>query len=156
MLYLGEKIKEIDIKLKEDILWVKGPNVAPEYIGDPKDNIGVKERDEHGLLWHCMGDRVHLENNKLWLQGRQTQKKDDFLLEQKLYSLMQNSAALLQRCPNGDLALYGESVLDHLVAIKKEFPQIKEIHSTKIVRDKRHRSRIDRKNSIPKKYRGSL
>lgn len=149
-LCLGRVIPQISSKLKEDILWVSGPNVAGEYIGKKEDNLGIKEMDSEGKLWHCMGDRVKIEDELLWYMGRQTQLKEDFLLEQKLYKEMQSSKSFVHRESDQDLILYGENISPYKDKILKHYSEISRIKSTKIIRDKRHRSRIDRLRSLKK------
>ncbi len=147
-LCLGKTIPKINSKLKEEILWVSGPNVAGEYVGSKEENLGIKEMDATGILWHCMGDRVRMEDGYLWYMGRQTQSKDDFILEQTLYSEMQSSKSFLHRNEKEELTLFGEEVLKEKNRILKDHPEIKMIKDIKIKRDKRHRSRIDRQESL--------
>lgn len=152
-LCLGAPIPQISHKFKDEILWVSGPNVSGEYIGSPEQNHGIKERDLDGKLWHCMGDRVTEENGTFWMMGRQNQLKDDFLLEQALYSKLASSKLFLHRLPDGKLILIGENIKSHQTKIRQDFPQITDLIERKIVRDQRHRSRIDRKKSLPSSLR---
>lgn len=151
-LCLGGPVPQIKYKFKNDILWVSGPNVAGEYIGLPEENAGIKERDENQVLWHCMGDRIKEESGKFWIKGRQNQLPEDFSLEQELYSKLQSSKMFLLRA-DSKLILLGEGLKEHTEMIKKSYPQINQVIETKIIRDKRHRSRINRKDSIPKYLR---
>ena len=152
-LCLGKPIPQIAHKFKEEILWVSGPNVSGEYIGTPEQNIGIKQRDEKGKLWHCMGDRVIEEDGLLWILGRQNQQKNDFLLEQKIYKKLNSSKSFIHRLPNNNLILIGENIKSNSHYLQKDFPEIQKIIERKIVRDKRHRSRIDRKKSLPTSLR---
>lgn len=152
-LCLGKPIPQISYRLRNDILWVSGPNVSGEYVGDPKENAGIKERDQDGRLWHCMGDRVEEKDGFLWMRGRQHQRREDFLLEQTLYRRLQSSKLFLHRTAQDELLLIGEDLKGAALELRKDFPQIKKIIHRKIVRDKRHRSRIDRKQSLPKALR---
>ncbi|MFZ4714635.1 MAG: AMP-binding protein [Bacteriovoracaceae bacterium] len=152
-LSLGRPIAAIKTKIENNILWVAGPNVAPEYIGNHQDNIGVKKRDEEGILWHCMGDRIAEDDQGLWYMGKQNQTQDDFLVEQKIYHVIGHSAAFLHRTPSGQLILMGENIRTYEEKLKSEFPQIDQFINRAIKRDRRHRARIDRKASLPKKDR---
>lgn len=153
VLCLGKPIDEIQFKFKEDILWVTGPNVAREYIGDPRDNLGVKERDDHGVLWHNMGDRAELSDGLLWIKGRANQPRSDFELEQSIYTFLNSSQCFIHRSSNDQVILFGDKVEDKKVEISSKFPQINNIINSPIKRDRRHRSRIDRQSSLPKEYR---
>ncbi|MBC7690771.1 MAG: acyl--CoA ligase [Methylotenera sp.] len=161
-LYLGRPVDIIQADLQPDTVWVSGPNVSPEYLGDPKENIGIKRRDETGRLWHAMGDRVIAEPGSLsmsgsggdwWYAGRQFQKPEEFALEQKIYSRLQNSAAFIKPLSDGTYALLGEPVLKHAPALRKEFPELSRIEFTRITRDRRHHARVDRKASLPKGFK---
>lgn len=149
-LCLGKKIPQIKYKLKNEILWVSGPNVAGEYIGHQDENKGIKEKDSEGNLWHCMGDRIEEDQGFFWFMGRQSQKKEDFLLEQKIYTYLQSSQCFLHRTSQDKLLLIGEKLKIKKTELKKEFPQLEKIIESQIYRDKRHRSRIDRKRSLTK------
>lgn len=153
-LCLGEEIPQIQTKIKDDdILWVSGANVAGEYIGEKKQNQGIKEIDSNGILWHCMGDRVFRENDLLWFAGRAQQRTEDFYLEQSIYSFLQSSKSFLHRRSTGELILVGEGVENFKASLLKKYPQIKKIKNTTIIRDKRHRSRINREASLPRSLR---
>jgi acyl-CoA synthetase (AMP-forming)/AMP-acid ligase II/4-hydroxybenzoate polyprenyltransferase len=153
VLCLGKPIEQIDYHLENEILWVKGPNVAGEYIGDPSQNKGIKKRDEKGQVWHCMGDRILEEDGFFWIQGRENQNKEDFYLEQKIYSFLKTSKCFITRNNLGQRILIGEQVEQRRQEIQCHFPEIQEISNHPIVRDRRHHSRIDRQKSLPKIYR---
>ena len=153
---LGEVIPQLKHKLKKGILWVSGPNVSGEYIGNTLENKGIKERDENNELWHCMGDRVQEKENCLWFSGRESQEEQDFFLEQKIYSLTMSSKSFLHRTSEGRLMLVGEKISSHVNKLKTTFPQIEAFTETTIIRDKRHRSRIDRKKSLPTYLRNDM
>jgi olefin beta-lactone synthetase len=146
-LCVGEPIPQIDYKFKDNILWVHGPNVAGEYIGDPSQNAGIKEIDPQGRLWHCMNDRIIKRENFFWFQGRGNQLHEDFLKEQAIYTLLQSSHSFLHRSPEG-LALIGENVEIHKESIKRKFPEISCYINAQIERDPRHRSRINREKTL--------
>lgn len=154
-LCLGKVIPQIQHQLREGVLWVSGPNVAGEYIGEKDENKGIKERDASGRLWHCMGDRATEKDDFLWFAGRQGQRPEDFMLEQKIYSVLQNSKSFLHRADDGKLILIGENIKPYIEGLKTKFPEINEYRESKIIRDKRHRSRIDRKKSLPRKLRSA-
>lgn len=154
MTCVGEIIPQIKAKYKDDdILWVSGPNVSEEYVGDESLNLGIKERDSEGRLWHCMGDRLRRDEGVLWFSGRQSQLLSDFELEQKIYSFLGSSKSFLYRSPKSGLILVGERIKVRQDEIQKNFPEIKRIIESKIVRDHRHRARIDRTKSLPRRIK---
>lgn len=155
-LSIGRPVDMLRYELHADAVWVSGPNVCPEYVGDPSENTGIKRRDSDGRLWHCMGDRVCSDAEGWWYSGRQFQALEEFELEQGIYTLMQNSAAFVHRRKNGELHLLGDQVLLHEDRIRRAFPQIAALHFAKIARDRRHRARIDRKASLPARFRKEL
>jgi 4-hydroxybenzoate polyprenyltransferase len=152
-LCLGKPIKEIQYKFNAGVLWVSGPNVSGEYIGDASQNLGIKERDESGTLWHCMGDKINEKDGHFWYAGRLSQRDEDFILEQKVYAFLKSSKSFIHRDSEQKIVLIGDKLELLSDSIKKQFPQIHRIASTKIIRDHRHRSRIDRIKSLPRKYR---
>jgi acyl-CoA synthetase (AMP-forming)/AMP-acid ligase II len=156
-LCLGKVIPQINYKIREGgILWVSGPNVSGEYVGPSEENIGVKERDEKGVLWHCMGDRVVEKDHLLWYAGREGQHPKDFLLEQKIYTFLMSSKSFIHRTSQGELILIGEGVKKKERNLREKFLELNQVIEGKIYRDQRHRSRIDRKKSLPKKLRNDM
>jgi acyl-CoA synthetase (AMP-forming)/AMP-acid ligase II len=153
VLALGKPIPEINYKFKNEILWVAGPNVAGEYIGEVTQNKGVKERDEDGILWHCMGDRVAEEEGHFWIRGRQNQNKEEFELEQKIYSYLKSSKGFIHRDEQNRLIFFGENIADKKRELVERFSELSSVYEQKIKRDKRHRARIDRQQSLPNMYR---
>ncbi len=145
-LYLGEPIKEITLKTKEEILWVSGMHVSPMYENDPIANKKNKELID-GVTWHNMGDKIHTTAEGLLYQGRDFQSGEEFQTEQGVYNITQSSHSFIKN-EEGVLTLYGESVLEHKEEIQNKFPSIKNIINRKIIRDPRHRARIDREQSI--------
>jgi len=152
-LFLGKPIDEIQYQIVEDILWVSGRNVSGEYIGDPSQNKGIKRRDADGILWHCMGDRVQVTEGNFWIQGRENQRKEDFILEQHIYAYLQTSACFIFRSLQDELILFGKGIEEKSSDLKRHFPALSEVKNTAIKRDRRHKSRIDRVESLPPKYR---
>jgi hypothetical protein len=152
-LSVGKPVDVIQHRLEADSVRVSGPNVSPEYVGDPRENEGIKIRDAAGKLWHCMGDRILADSDGWWYAGRQFQKKEDFELEQRIYTFLQSSAAFVTRAANGSLHLFGKDLLQKSAELRRKFPEVSGIHKTKIVRDRRHRARIDRKASLPKGFK---
>lgn len=160
-LWVGKPISEIRAHLggealgekADESIWVAGPNVCPEYIGDISQNKGVKIRDSQSTLWHRMGDRIRSDSQGWWFSGRAFQPLRDFELEQRIYSRIQSSACFLERSPKGEAYLFGNAAYLCKSRLKAEFPEIREVHPAKIVRDRRHRARIDRqailKNGAP-------
>jgi acyl-CoA synthetase (AMP-forming)/AMP-acid ligase II len=156
-LALGRVIPQIELKSELSTTWVKGSHVCPMYIGK-SENVAEENRfnkrlDEDGSVWHAMGDRVKLREGILWYGGRSSQSEPDFLKEQQLYQLADSSKLFLNRGPTGELELYCENLNDCLSGIRPEIETWREstdLFRTTIVRDRRHRARIDRVKSKEK------
>lgn len=130
-IYLGSVIDEIKTEIdSHGVLWVSGPHVSGMYLGDEESNKKNK-KEVDGVVWHCMGDKIKIKGADLWYMGRDFQSSRDFELEQKLYRKYQRDNLFVQ-----DGVIYSEDPL---------FEQHQKI---KIIRDSRHRSRIDRKASL--------
>lgn len=151
-LLLGAPVEEAKLSLAENSLWVSGRHVCPQYVGNQRENQLYKKFDEHGVLWHDMGDRVSMTEAGLWYQGRSSQASEDFLLEQKLYSETQSSKSFIRRDSNNRIVWLGEDIAK-MTKIALRFKEVDDIVKTKIVRDRRHRARIDRTRSTPKHLR---
>lgn len=153
-LALGRPIPQIELKLELSTTWVKGSHVCPLYIGK-SENVAEENRlnkrlDSDGSVWHAMGDRVSLRDGILWYGGRSSQREADFQREQRLYKLADSSKLFLNRGPSGGLELYGDNLDGRLSKIRPEIETWNEstdLFRTTIVRDRRHRARIDRVKS---------
>ena len=143
-LFVGHPVPEISFENSSEGMWVAGEHVCQYYIGNPEENQKTKKTDVQGKVWHFMGDRLEQDSSGFWYQGRSFQSPSDFLLEQKVYSFLGSSASFLFRDSTGALTLSGESLDQSKAEIIKKFPEIQKIQQKKIVRDRRHRARIDR------------
>lgn len=148
-LFLGRPVEEVKLELHPNELWVTGPNVAPLYEGDEEANRKNKRLDANGVLWHNMGDRVSQDDQGLWYQGRSFQKDEDFRLEQEIYQKLQHSKCFVHRVET-EIHLVGELSSEDRRKIDRYHKKFEKIINTKIYRDKRHRSRIDRKKTLKK------
>ncbi len=146
--YLGHAVPEITMDATAETLWVTGPHVTEEYVQASNVDHALKRRDEAGRIWHNMGDRIAVKDDGLWHCGRSFQRPEDFADEQRIYWLIQSSACFIGRTSRNEPFLIGEHVLRHSALIRREFPHLKGIYEAAIVRDIRHRSRIDRKLSL--------
>jgi len=144
MLFLGMPIPEVRTRVEPDGLWVTGPNISGEYVGSPADNERTKRRDAVGSIWHFMGDRVEADAAGWWYAGRSFQRPDDFWLEQSVYAFLESSACFVHRTGEGDAYLVGEGVGRRAADIRRRFPGIAGAVEASIVRDRRHRARVDR------------
>ncbi len=159
-LFLGQAIPPLRTEFSPEGLWVSGPNVSAFYLGQAQnelDNLKLKRMDGSGVLWHCMGDRITAdENQDLWFGGRVTQDAADFMLEQNVYAFLESSQCMLHRravgggAGAGELILCGQGLKHRSEAIRRRFPEISAVHEVKIVRDHRHRARIDRARTLSK------
>ncbi len=148
-LYLGDTIDEIDLNLESGIAWVSGKHVSDLYEGDDYANAICKKIDEDGRVWHNMGDRIIKREEGYFYQGRDFQTPDEFETEQTVYALLKSSQSFLKSI-NNKLVLLGENIEDKKKLITQHFPQIDDVITRKIIRDIRHRSRIDRDASFYK------
>lgn len=147
-LYFGMPVPDARVSCTKDSLWVSGRHVCPKYVNADGENERYKKIDEHGVLWHDMGDRVVM-NDGLWYSGRSSQACQDFLLEQELYSQAQSSASFLTRDHRNQLIWCGQnlSTMKEIASVRKD---IFRVIQTNIVRDRRHRARIDRAGTMKK------
>ena len=146
-LSVGEPIPELALDPHPEGLWVSGPNVCPEYLGAIAENKLYKRRDADNRLWHFMGDRVVKDDEGWWYSGRSFQTPEDFREEQALYTLLQSSKAFIHLTPGGKRVLIGEGVAARRAEIFRRAPSLADVIEGRIVRDARHRARIDRKKS---------
>jgi acyl-CoA synthetase (AMP-forming)/AMP-acid ligase II len=156
-LALGRPISEINSKLELSTTWVSGDHVCPLYIGAPEnvenENRLNKRVDADGTLWHAMGDRVKLREGVWWYHGRSSQSETDFMREQELAFAIDNSKVFLNRSTAGRCEVYFEGLRERLARVRIEAEKWNEpvdVFHTTIVRDRRHRARIDRESSIKK------
>jgi acyl-coenzyme A synthetase/AMP-(fatty) acid ligase len=148
-LHLGKPNNpHIELKFTEESLWVTGKHVCTHYLYNDEENKKNKENDGD-KIWHRMGDRITQTDAGLWYTGRSKQTEKDFLLEQGIYTHMQSSKSFIH-VENDKRYLCGEGVSARSGELKSEFPEIDEFRETKIIRDRRHKARIDRKRSLTK------
>lgn len=149
-LFLGTPIDEIDTEIGADGLWVSGPNVATPY--DPGRDPESRRIDPDGREWHHMGDRIDADALGWWYGGRATQPRAEFQLEQRLYSELGTSACFVHRDAVGRLLLFGEDLpaeaRDFGADFRSRHPELDGCRPLRIVRDRRHRARIDRRASL--------
>jgi hypothetical protein len=150
-LYLGKPIGAIDYNNKENGMWVTGPHVCSFYLNNQRENELNKYQDEQKRMWHFMGDRIEVDENRdWWYSGRSQMTIDDFYLEQKIYLFLGHDQAFLHRDAHCKLILIGENLTHLRENLKKDFPQIEKMISARIIKDIRHRARIDRKAILAK------
>lgn len=150
-LCLGRPVPEIRLEQEKSRLWVSGAHVCPRYLGGDAENRLNKRTDSVGTTWHNMGDRVMSDSQgRLWYAGRSGQPIEEFRLEQEAYSVLGHSSAFIQRDSRGMLWLIGEHVVASESRIRQVYPEIRYIENAAIVRDRRHRARIDRLATLRK------
>ncbi|GAC1688473.1 MAG: hypothetical protein NVS9B3_07050 [Gemmatimonadaceae bacterium] len=151
-LNVGRPIPQIRTAPSADGLWVSGPNVAPRYIGEDARGSALRRVDASGRLWHCMGDRIDVDDAGFWFAGRASQPADDFALEQRIYTLLGTSSCFVHRDARGDRWLYGEGLRARSraegISLETTFPELSGVREARIVRDRRHRARIDRAATV--------
>ena len=141
-LFVGRPIEESNFSIDKDGAWVNGPHVCASYLGKIEANRTNKRRDDHGRIWHFMGDRLVRDNKGLWYRGRSNQRVEDFELEQRIYAELQSSKSFVHRSASGARILVGE------VASSYQNESIDIVRPARICRDRRHRARIDRKKTM--------
>lgn len=149
-LFVGAPVDSIMVEPKPDGLWVSGRNVAT-YCSGMSGDASARRVDEFGREWHCMGDRVVPDEYGLWYQGRTSQRLEEFELEQRVYSDLGTSACFVHRDRTHALILYGEVRTGRYgsdTAILRAHPELDGVRHTRIVRDRRHRARIDRRATL--------
>lgn len=150
-LYLGRPIDKIKFENKENGMWVTGPHVCSFYLNNQRENELNKYLDEQKRIWHFMGDRIEIdEHSDWWYSGRSQMNLDDFYLEQNLYVFLGHDLAFFHRDSFNRMILIGEGLNSAQASLKQNFPQIDRIIEAKILKDIRHRSRIDRKAILAK------
>ncbi|HSG47643.1 MAG TPA: class I adenylate-forming enzyme family protein [Longimicrobiales bacterium] len=144
-LHLGRPIGEIETDLRGDGLWVRGPNVASVFGAEADD---APRPGDDG--WHRMGDRIAIDRAGWWYWGRASQPRREFELEQRVYAELGTSACFLHRHREGSLVLYGERLPRRAFSaeFRAGYPALRQVRSIRIVRDRRHRARIDRTASL--------
>ena len=148
-LCLGHPWQGLKAQIEEDQLWIQGPHVSPEYLHNAQANALFKRRDAQGALWHRMGDRIVVHDGYWYFAGRERQKRSDFEIEQRLYSALGHSRAFIQRTEQGELDLYVEPMQARTALLARSIvPEARYVFATRIIRDKRHRARIDREMSM--------
>ncbi|MFZ9519080.1 MAG: AMP-binding protein [Silvanigrellaceae bacterium] len=145
-LNVGFPIQELKSTWDENgVLWVAGPNVCPEYVGGGDANKRNKRRDAEGVIWHRTGDRILQDDKGFWYAGRAEQPLDDFLFEQKLYARLGHSRAFLHRDSNSNGIIVADDSVRHIEQVASDIGARKfQVWRSIILRDRRHRSRIDR------------
>lgn len=148
-LFVGAPVPMVDARPEPDGLRVSGANVAKQ-LDAPE---GEAPLDEAGRHWHNMGDRILADDEGWWYTGRVAQPEDEFHLEQRIYSCLGTSACFVSRVPSGRLVLFGDDVNRRVAATDRFgslFPEVEGLEDLSIVRDRRHRARIDRKRTLAK------
>ncbi len=151
-LYVGDPVDVIRGDPTPDGLWVSGRNVAKHVHGMSGDERSHRRVDEDGREWHCMGDRIVSDHEGWWYGGRAAQPAEEFELEQRIYSDLGTSACFVHRQRSGRLLLYGENLASRPdgseAAILRRHRELDGVRQVRIVRDRRHRARIDRKATL--------
>ena len=94
------------------------------------------------------GDRLEMSGGIWWYKGRVATKVQDFELEQKIYHFLGSTDCFLCRDAQDGLHLVGENLKAAEDKLKQEFPELQTAVDTPLVRDKRHRSWINRRKTL--------
>jgi acyl-CoA synthetase (AMP-forming)/AMP-acid ligase II len=155
-IYFGQAVPSLALKREQDSLWVSGEHVAPEYLRATAENEKNKKRDAAGKLWHRMGDDVIIDARGLWYQGRSGQGPELFWQEQAIYRALRHDDAFVHQTATGERTLFAAAPSEQLETIKRDHADLAVVRVKRIVRDRRHRARVDRINSIPRQLRRGL
>jgi acyl-CoA synthetase (AMP-forming)/AMP-acid ligase II len=152
-LHVGSPIPELRVRFAPEGLWVSGPNVAEHLRPGGEEAQGAQQVDGAGRRWHCMGDRLTRDADGWWFGGRASQPQGDFELEQRIYATLGTSKCFVHRTRDGRAMLFGEHVGRRIREggarrFARLFPELSEVREVRIVRDRRHRARIDRAASL--------
>ena len=153
-LYLGRPITALRTNPAPEGLWVSGPNVATHFADGGDEEGFVRRMDGEGREWHCMGDRIIADQEGWWYGGKASQPAAEFELEQRIYADLGTSACFVHRGADGRLLLYGDDLTGRTggseVELRKRYPELDGVRNARIVRDRRHRARIDRGATLVK------
>ncbi|HQK19473.1 MAG TPA: AMP-binding protein, partial [Polyangiaceae bacterium] len=150
VLCVGKPVDAIRSRLEPNSLWVTGPHVCRWYVGNDRENLVHKRVDEHGNVWHDMGDRIEVRDDLWWYAGRASQPAEDFSWEQSVYHELGHSRAFIHRTNPGSVYLVGEGLRQNAERIKQQYRGIDRLICCPIYRDRRHRARIDRRTTLRK------
>lgn len=148
-LFVGGPVPIVEARPETDGLRVSGANVAKQ-LNAPECEAPLDKTKRH---WHNMGDRILADDEGWWYAGRVAQPEDEFDLEQRIYSCLGTSACFVSRVSSGRLMLFGDDVSRRVAAADQFgslFPEVEGLEDVSIVRDRRHRARIDRKRTLAK------
>ena len=150
VLCVGKPIDAVRARVEADTVWISGPHVCRMYVGNDEENRQHKRLDDAGNVWHDMGDRIEVRDGAWWYAGRSGQPAEDFRLEQSVYSAIGHSRAFVHRASPGTTYLVGEDLRPHANLIRARFRCMDRLISCRILRDRRHRARIDRRGTLRK------
>ena len=146
-LFIGGPVPIVEARPEADGLRVSGANVAKQ-LGATDEKTPF---DPTKSYWHNMGDRIVADDEGWWYTGRVSQSENELNLEQQIYSLLGTSACFVSRVPGDRLVLFGEDINRRVAAVDQFasfFPEVEGLENVSIVRDRRHRARIDRKGTL--------
>ncbi|MEN9834543.1 MAG: hypothetical protein RL011_736, partial [Pseudomonadota bacterium] len=146
--YVGSPFDFIDHALHADGLWVSGPNVNGSYIKASAADARHKRTDEDGKQWHWTADRIEVRPEGWYFAGRSGQPEGEFAVEQRLYRVLGHSRAFVARAVNGAFIALGEGVRAELPSISAACPEIRDAADIPVIYERRHRSRINRSESL--------
>lgn len=143
--FLGKPVSEISFEIKEGSFWVTGNHVSKYYEGTSPDQN--KRTSSDGRIWHDMGDAIEEDKDGLWYMGRSGTSKEAYIEEQSVYKRLGSSNAFMAVEDGIKVLVCGNELRSHpeITRLKAEYDTVV---FGKIVRDRRHRSRIDRRATL--------
>jgi acyl-CoA synthetase (AMP-forming)/AMP-acid ligase II len=144
MLYLSRPLPHIEFKIEQDELMVRSQAVCTKQILWEDGTVQFKEKNAPEL-WHRTGDRVTSINGMLFFSGRTNVPKEVFLKEQALYQELGRTDFFIHRTD------YGKDILVAPFKVTKtqlERWSLADTLKKSILWDRRHRSRINRQETV--------
>jgi acyl-CoA synthetase (AMP-forming)/AMP-acid ligase II len=140
MLYIGQPVGGVETKNVNDELWVRAPHMTVSTIEFPASSETAKYIIKTNDAWLHTGDRVILRDNEMFYAGRSSLPAGRFLAEQELYSKIGHTSAFIAENTQGTPYLCSQYNDDGKVALH--------VLTLEIARDRRHKSRIDRRSTL--------
>ncbi len=140
--FIGRPIPELNWEIDTHGLWVSGPNVTTGYVALREREVAHKRRNSNGDMFHLTNDRVVQTSDGWCLHGRATQDLASFEAQRKVQRILGHSDVFVHRLPSGARLAVGRGV-NSVANVLREKELVDDVYETKIVRDRRHGSRID-------------
>lgn len=140
--FIGKPIPELAWEVDHHGLWVSGPHVSTGYVALRERAVAHKRKNSDGVLFHLTNDRVVPSEHGWLLYGRTAQDIESFQAQREAQRLLNHTNVFVHRLPSGARIAVGEGVHTAKTSLlEKKIAD--DVFETRIVRDKRHASRVD-------------